>query len=265
MNRRECAMKCVVILLTFTCLGYLDNGGRSKAASQYPSTRPAPAPTVETYRAAWAEAKEKVDLDQIRGHVAELKSGDAAVRANAHSRLKAIVGVDCIGVSAPVFDAMDSADRRELAVRDWEAYLAALEDAVNGKIPGLLRESTHASNYDRMMNVAFIGVKAPHPAFVPLLRAMVANRDENEGVRVKAIIALCQIPHEGLIEYLLEQMDGDLDFHAQSFLKRLTRHPIMQRRGEDASEANQRIRQWWSEHKAEYKYDRPLALRIPKF
>jgi hypothetical protein len=125
-----------------------------------------------------------------------------------------------------------------------------------------------------------IGQQAPHPAFLPLLREVVANKEDNFGdnaVRIQAIKAISMIRHDGLMEYLIDHLDTDLAFWTWEQLRKLasprpqTKEEVEQMRplynqlnrrlpGEDWQAVKKRYEEWWAKNKATFVYDRQRVM-----
>jgi hypothetical protein len=126
----------------------------------------------------------------------------------------------------------------------------------------------------------YIGLRAPHPAFLPLLRQIVDNPNDNfgdRGVRIKAIKAISMIRHEGVVDYLIDHLDTDLALWTWQQLQKLT-HPQggskeehaaaskaftelnKHETGEDWLVLKKRYQEWWAKNKANFTYDRERVL-----
>jgi hypothetical protein len=124
-----------------------------------------------------------------------------------------------------------------------------------------------------------MGVNAPHAAFLPLLREVVANRNDNyadNGVRIKAIKSISMMRHEGVMDYLIEHLDTDLGFWVRQQLLKLTIQQqvsaeeqqggkwyglLNQRQpGEDWPAYKKRYQEWWARNKATFVYKRDNVM-----
>ena len=166
-------------------------------------------------------------------------------------RMRAIKELeDIVGLSfgfRPAIDANSNIMVAELraALREWRMYSENLSLAINERVPSILN-GRNSSWY-----ISLIGEKSPHQIFMPLIKEIAANPLENGNMREAAIKAISRIPHEGLIEYLMAQLDTENQSSALDRLSRLTQSQI--RGGENV---RKRYEEWWEENKDKFEYDR---------
>jgi len=85
-------------------------------------------------------------------------------------------------------------------------------------------------------------------------------------MRYRALRGIALIPHDGLIEYLLEQMDDqDLYWAAWNLIDRLTRRrvPRVQPRKNEPAEwqrAKAAFLKWWAVNKKDFKHNRSKVM-----
>jgi hypothetical protein len=262
----------MVFVLAYTSLGGVQNRQVSDARSGQPSQEPA-------YCQAWEGQKDKLDTGAIRSRVSDLSSTDDKVRLEAYAWLKNEVGLDWISPKAlernwAKIEAQytnEAIARRKaglakfpenlcLDVQDWKDYADGLDTAVSGLVPLLLR-SPRTGSRGRLGAVCSLR-ETPHPVFVPLLREIVQNKNETLDIRREALTTICFIPHAGMIEYLIDQLGGDLSFPASKYLARLTRAGFVSPPEETDAELQARYRKWWEENKGSYKYDASRIMMI---
>jgi hypothetical protein len=219
---------------------------------------------LETYVRLWNSTKGGVRLDVVTERVAALKSTDGHTRQTAYEWLKQESGVEFVDmfvVTMAPADERDTTAHCFLVTADWEQYAVSLRIAVEKKVTEILNKPTAENAFARQQAAAFIGQKAPHPAFLPLLRAVVENRDDDKSTRVAALRSISLIPHEGMIEYLIEQLGSDLAFHVSKMLFGIAPVSMALKPEEGYAEQQKIYLDWWSKNKATFKYDRFRALR----
>ena len=203
---------------------------------------------LEVYKELWDNTKTQIDLEKIKQLVIKLEGNDddrIGDRMRAIKELEDIVGLS-FGFR-PAIDTNTNIMVAELraALREWRMYSENLSLAINERIPSIL----DGQNSPWYINL--IGEKSPHRVFLPLFKEMAANPLEYKTVREAAIRAISRIPHEGLIEYLIAQLDTDNQSYALDRLSRLTQSRI---RNEE--NIKKRYEDWWDENKDKFEYDR---------
>ena len=225
------------------------------------------------YLRAWESGAAQINPQAVRDQIARLRSDDLAQRAQAIAALDAVAG-DRFGY------APDGApEARRKAIARWEQYAQDLEKAVREWAPSLTQVPSLRNRAERGHAAYGIGVDAPHAAFLPLLREVVANRQDNLGdnyVRICAIKSISMIRHDGLMDYLIDHLDTDLAFWVREQLEKLTFeqrvsaedersanwHSNLSRRrpGEDWPAYKKRYQEWWARNKATFVYKRSQIM-----
>jgi hypothetical protein len=226
------------------------------------------------YQEAWDSSKDLIDTQAVRALVTQLRSESVADRKRAIAALEAIAG-DQFGYR-PDGPAME----RERGLGRWEVYAQDLEKAVAEWAPCLTRAPSMKNRAERALAAWHMGGDAPHAAFLPLLRQVVANNEDNftdNAVRIHAIKAISMIRHDGLMEYLIDHLDTDLAFWVREQLDKLTcpltasregrdqawrSHEDLNRRrpGEDWPAFKKRYQEWWEKNKATFVYSRSRIM-----
>lgn len=212
----------------------------------------APPTVIERYAAIWERDKENIDMDRINQDIEDLKSWNPLTRRKALEDLSVMTRLD-YGLEPP-------ADRAR-TVEIWQAYETDIELASAEKVPKLLEARTWDNYNDRAMAALFLGRRAPHSAFLPLLKEVVANEGEDLDARQAALTAISLIPHESLIEYLIRQLDlePELAFRAWQQLRKLT-HSSIQGSKDDWQAVRQQYERWWEKNKADFQIKRPSVI-----
>ena len=227
------------------------------AAADAAARRPRPPGVIPEYRAAGERAIRGVDVSGIARSIEQLQAGSLAARARAIRALKAATGLDFR------YDPRATASKRGAALKRWERYVKALQDAVETKIPKLLEERTSRNRSRRGRAAGFLGEEAPHPAFVELLNAVLRNEQEPVYVRQRSILALSLIPHDGMVKELIWALGSEEDDVALSARCRL--RVITGYTGrfspDDRREAQRQYNLWWEQNKETFVYDRDASLR----
>ncbi|KPJ55968.1 MAG: hypothetical protein AMS16_03265 [Planctomycetes bacterium DG_58] len=207
---------------------------------------------VERYRKAWEDSLTNFALDAVGRWVKDLVSEDISTRTDAIKQLKASVGLD-FG-----FKPEAAVDQRRKAQRMWQGYARNLEVAIREKVPKLLEMPTDRNWHPRAMAAIFLGEEAPNPIFLPLLRRVVADPQNRLFVRSKALTSITQIPHEGLMEYLIRQLDTDLAPRAAEQFRKLTDWAAPW--DKDYEKLKKKLEKWWAENKTTFEYVRMRAM-----
>jgi hypothetical protein len=226
------------------------------------------------YLEAWEKAKPLIDTQAVGAQVAQLRSENMTERAQAIAALEALAG-DRFGYAPD-----GTPEARSKAIAGWERYAQDLEKAVNECVPWLIATPSPRNCGGRTLAAAYIGLRAPHPAFLPLLRLIVENHEDgskDRRVRIKALKSISMIRHEGVMEYLIDHLDTDLALWSWEQLQKLThtrggskeelaaaakaftelnKHET----GEDWLVLKKRYQQWWAKNKANFTYDRESVL-----
>jgi len=216
---------------------------------------------LERYRQAWEAHKGELDLERIARLVADLGSKDTSARRVAFAGLKQESGLERVNWHY-VFDPDGDPGEQKRIRQDWEDYARWLKVAVKKVVPLLMEKPGRNNESERAPRAFRLGLGAPHRAFLPLLREIIANPKETKHMRYRALRGIALIPHDGLIEYLLEQMDDqDLYWAAWNLIDRLTRRrlPRVQPRKNDPAEwrrAKTAFLKWWAVNKKDFKYNR---------
>lgn len=193
-----------------------------------------------------------IAVTSIKGWVEHLSSVNLSTRISAINNLKNEVGLDFrYDPNDPTVDDK----KRKIVLERWARYSRNLEIAMSTKIPKLIERPTRDNRHQRAMAAMFLGRSAPHPGFLPMLRKVIANNQEDYFTKYHALTALTQIPHEGLVEFLIEQMDTDLAFRAWQQLRKLTRAKIYNDT-DNWLDVKRKYEQWWQANKAGYVYER---------
>ena len=206
------------------------------------------------YRTVWEKSKDSIDVAMISRLVAQLQSGDVDVRRQAIGQLVAITGCD-LG-----FDPAADRERREFAAKGWDVYKTNLRPNIKEQIPLLLQAPSWRNESQRVRAAQALGLCTPHPAFVPLLKEIVRNEEDADHVRHWALTSISCIPHDGMIEFLIEQLSTDLALRAWEQLDKLTGAGICDDK-KDWEEVKGRYQTWWADHKETFRYDRSKAGR----
>ena len=231
------------------------------------------APKHMPYVQAWESSKNLIDTQAVRALVAQLRSENVAERTQAIGALEAVAG-DRFG-----YKVESKPEGKDWGLVRWEQYAQDLEKAVREWAPSLTCAPSLRNRAERALAAYGMGVNAPHAAFLPLLREVVANRNDNyadNGVRIKAIKSISMIRHEGVMDYLIEHLDTDLGFWVRQQLLKLTIqqqvsaaeqqggkwHGLLNQRqpGEDWPAFKKRYQEWWARNKATFVYKRDNVM-----
>jgi len=205
------------------------------------------------YKPLAEEALRRIDVGRIRGLAGQLGSDDPAVRAGAIEALRKETGLDFH------FDPNAPDAARGRAVRRWTQYAEHLREAVEVKLPKVLEPPHQQNKHHRAWAADYLGTEAPHPAFVGILKTVVANGAEEEYTRIKSLKAVSRIPHEGLVEYFIGQLDGPLAGQAWLVLRRITQAGIAND-NDDWADVKRRYEQWWRKNRETFVYDHDKAM-----
>lgn len=208
---------------------------------------------IQTYQETWNESTGSLELEGIKAAAAKLKSASEGERGQALNWLRQHTGLEgriSIGVVTP-----KGASAEVL----WQRYVTNLEKAISEKVPRILATRTWRSQFHAEEAARLLGEESPHPVFLPLLRQLCENNEESQRMRYFALTSITLIPHEGMIEFLIAQLDTDLGFRAWEQLDKLTRARIYDDK-DDWRDVKQRYQKWWAENKDEYKYQRSRVL-----
>jgi len=208
---------------------------------------------VDSYKVVWEKSKDSIDVAMVNRLVAELQSEDADVRRQAIGQLVATTGCD-LG-----FDPAADQERREFAAKAWQRYATGLRTAVDERVPVLLQAPSTRNEDKRGRAAEALGRRTPHPAFLGLLTEVVKNEHEPRYVRYWALTSISQIPHEGVIEFLIGQLSTDLAFRSWEQLDKLTAAGIYNET-KDWREVKQRYQDWWAHHRETFGYQRRRVL-----
>lgn len=243
----------VITCILITVLSVACNQGGFQSANELVA--------INRYQAISEEATQNINIATIKSWVKNLESDNLSTRTLAISNLKKEIGLDF---------GYDPVTRRQFPWNRWEEYPKNLEVAIDTKIPKLLEKRTWRNKNHRAWAAMFLGESAPHPAFLPLLRKVITNNQEDQYTRGQALTALTQIPHEGMIEFLIEQLNNNgiaLKMKAWEQLQRLTRAKIQLITKSPSwhdvnwQDAQRQYEQWWRTNKAVYAYKREYVMR----
>ena len=244
--------------VAFVCLQLL----RVLASGQEPSTTTEQPTIWEPYKEAWDTTKGQINLEAMESWLADLESQDQGLRTGALKHFQEETRITDY-VTEPPKEARE--EQKQLVV--WGKYVKAVKLVVEKWMPLVLQTPTHDLQTEtwREGTVRHIGEEAPHPAFVPLLREIALNQEENEEVRRCAIIPLSAIPHEGMVEFLIDCLDLEpfaVRAQARDQLIKLTMMTkgTPQRYRTEPKDVKGAWQRWWSENKDKFKYERWLAF-----
>lgn len=204
---------------------------------------------LQIYKEVWDNTKTQIDPEKIKQLVLKLQGNDEDKIGDRMSALKELE--DIVGLSFGFRPAIDTNSnimvaQLRVSLREWRMYSENLLLAINERVPSIINGQHSSSWY-----ISLIGEKSPHRVFLPLLKEIAANPLEDNNMRKAAIKAISRIPHEGLIEYLITQLDTDNQPYALDRLSRLTQSRI--RSGEDIKK---RYEDWWEKNKDKFEYER---------
>jgi hypothetical protein len=192
----------------------------------------------------WDAATAKIDVGRIKSLAAGLENVNS--RSGAQLALKAETGIDLSQTSI------------QKQTEQWKKYASALERFVavgRDKLTNL--EMNHSA---RGKMLTYYGEESPHPAFLPLLRAIAESPLEQYYVRYMALTAISQTPHADVVEYLMGFLgDDSLRFRAWEQLEKLTKSAVLFR-NDDSVTMRTDYQQWWAEHKKAFRYIRSRVL-----
>ena len=205
----------------------------------------------------WSRDYHLIKLHEIKNVAMQLQDDNEEVRDRALEYLKAASGLEHI-----LFP-QEEKEKWDQSVQRWLEYSNDLEVALSEKIPVVLSSTkTFDDSWKRALAVMFLGESAPHQAFIPLLRAIFENPKEDWSVRYKALTAISQIPHEEMVQYLIDQLDTDLRNRALEQLEKVT--GFIPQNGDGSilndEQVKQRYREWWDQNKMTFKYVRIRVL-----
>lgn len=255
--RRSAKTRSLEMRVASFCLalvGVAASGQKAAAGSEDPGV-------WEPYKQAWDATKEQIDLAEMESWLSHLESEDQDVRTRAVECFREETALEY--VTRPPREGSEHQKQLKL----WQQYVWYVRAVVETSIPGLLRGPAHDPVVDnrRRAAVMYIGKEAPHPAFVPLLREIALNAEENESVRHSAITALSRIPHEGMVEFLIECLELEpeiLRYRALEQLEKLTT-PMgvpAELLAPDLKELKRLWQEWWAANKDQFKYKRISVL-----
>ena len=239
----ECSLSLIVLITIL-------------ATAKYTVAQDIASPTQElSLVQTWNISKDKIRFESLTLLLDNLRSEDVQLRNESFASLKSITGIDHLTVPGE----MENAPER--SVEEWSKYVEHIETAINQKIPLLLEEPTYQNRNSRPWAAMYLGLSAPHQAFLPLLKAILEDPQEDQSARYWALTTISQIPHEGLIEYLITQLSTDLRDRAKEQLEKLTKfHPIDEIKNKDYEYVQRRYREWWDQNKETFKYVRSHVL-----
>ncbi len=241
---------CILaIVVAARCSATTQPGAATQSVGKGKETQP-----FNEYRIISDQATRTIDTKRIRNLIADLDSTSLSKRTSAISELKKRIGLDFR------YDPKAEQKKREVASKRWKKYADNLDVAIGKEIPKLIEKPTGRNRYKRGLAVMFLGEPAPHPAFLPLLKAVIKNAQEDHRTRYKALTAVTQIPHDGMIEFLIERLDTDLAFRAWDQLSKLTYSGI-DNDTNNWRDVKRKYEKWWRKNKAKYVYKRGRVMR----
>ncbi|MBW8015878.1 MAG: HEAT repeat domain-containing protein [Planctomycetes bacterium] len=208
----------------------------------------------------------QIDLDGIKKLVEQLGSDDKAVRNKALQELEKRVRL-----KQPVIESPGSIfPMTGTPAQVWGKYAENLEVAVNVKIPLIikdLRSSMHKS-MKRYEALVYLGENCPHPAFLPILKAIAL--DKKEGLGMTAIRSIAAIPHKGMIDFLIDRLTAKpivIALNTYERLQALAGAPNdlivyfdvkKSWEGVDWESTKKNYKKWWKKHKDGYDFSKRL-------
>ena len=152
------------------------------------------------------------------------------------------------------------------SVRDnWREWAGALRRVCEDVPKTLLVAPTAPNEYRRTELIRDIGSKASHPAFAPLLLAMIRNPTEDTRVRTRAVRALALTPHSDVVPNLtdlLREPDRDVSSTAFGCLWGLTDYNAANQMYHETGAAPKAslelvppYEKWWVEHRQTFNYE----------
>ncbi len=236
------------------------------------------------YETLWQGAQADLDLNWFYEQYGNLRYPPTETSKRVMGQLREKLGLrseDVCAWAPPAWWRREDKSTWDAAeVRGWEAYLRNLSAAVTEKVPLLVKEPTRESAGKRAAAAKFLGTKAPHPAFVPLLRALATNPSEQPIVRSRALDAIAYIPHDDVVPFYIEQLyqpdrsgrepayvqenllnvaRGQLRRLTEAHMDAATRKRLL---ASPPQEAQALWRSWWRAHKDSWKYPRRGTLLI---
>ena len=223
------------------------------------------------YLAVWEKANADAELAWVSDQVSKIRHPIDGSSRDTMRALREKLGLRSEDVRSwgASWRRSDKSTWDAVEARGWQAYLANLQVAVLDKVPFLLDEREDAS--ERAAAAKFLGDKAPHPCFLPLLKALATNPGEAPAARRTALTTIAYIPHGDVVAFYIEHLydparaEGDpyvneaLTNIARGHLKRLvggqmdeaTRQKFVKAPPREAQEL---WRAWWEAHKETWKY-----------
>jgi HEAT repeat protein len=215
------------------------------------------------YVQAWEQSKADLNLRAIKSLVLDLSADEQPKRQGALAELTRQTGMRALGEAYVRFDEDGRPGEWAVLIQQWTTYAAELDTSVSRRVPVLLAKTTPMNQGAKFLAVCYLGTYA-HPAFVPLLRAIAANRTEDKPVRIRAVGSIARTPHTGVIESLIELLgddDASIGGAAWDQLRKLTRSGITMRDDErDFLGVKQRYEAWWAKNKGTFVYIRSRAM-----
>ena len=219
----------------------------------------------EEYQKIWSRSKDTIDVDHLESLANKfLRFSDNWQPGQPYlAELQERTGMR---FSPPLKAGMDERVRLFRRYARWRFYLGRLEAAVEEKIPLILHgpdkpKRTYLTMWqEREAAVGHLGA-APHPAFLPLLRALVANEDEPNYLRRRALLSISQTPHEGAIPYLIAHLTADEDWIVKTARIQLGSLTGNSFHVKNASALQRKYEAWWRKHQDDFVYDEEARMR----
>ena len=206
-----------------------------------------------------------INIIKIESLIADLHSENETIKRKALDNLETETGLDHF------FTPPSEQNNKYEELKYWDEYVQKLKIVIEEKIPDILPDNTGKRFHIQSRAVHYLGIEAPHKAYLPLLRKLAANPEENERLRIKAVYAIARIPHDGMIDFFIELLDDDvLNYYAWENLRKLTHIQINQLVSpreirKDNGDINFQVVKtvfckWWETYEDEYIYDRGVIM-----
>lgn len=236
---------------------------------------------VWTYYCVWNDTGSRVNMAWVAERVAKLSPERTPEKADEPEdvvtpeerekvwrELEEKLGLskEIMAQKAPrgLFDLEDAEDRERAAYLGGLLYLRDLRSAVEFKVPIILRKPSAENAGRRDDLIRFLNI---HPGFLPLLKTVAANSEEDYVVRCSALRAIACIPDEGVLPCLIERLyerehatcepkyvNEALTRAAHNALRALTNEAVPW--VEPPEELQKKYRAWWEANKDTWHYPR---------
>jgi len=209
----------------------------------------------------------QVDLDGIKRLVKQLGSDDKVIGKKALDEL-----VKRVGLKQPVIESHGSIfPMTGTPGQVWGKYAENIEVAVNVKIPLIIKDlrSSSRKSWGRSEALIYLGESCPHPAFLSILKAIAL--DKKERLRMAAICSIAAIPHEGMIDFLIDRLtDKPIGIALNTYerlramtgaadQKMIVHFDIKKSwEGVDWQATKKNYKEWWKENKDNHDFSKRL-------